>query len=63
MHFLIILKFFKQHILLIICGKRCRQLSKIVAISGPTHFFFAPAHLVNEIDWLCNASVARLLIS
>ena len=39
------------------------MLSEIVVISGHTHFFFAEAHLVNEIDGLCDASVARLLVS
>ena len=34
-----------------------------MAIPGHTDFFFAEDHLVNEIGGLCNASVARLLVS
>ena len=57
------MKFFKQHILLIICSLQCHWLSEIVAIPGHTHLFVAPAHLVNEIGGLCNTLVARLLVS
>ena len=48
---------------MIICSLQCCPLSEIVAIPGHTHLFFAKAHLVNEIGGLCNASVARLLVS
>ena len=47
----------------IICSLQCCRLSEIVAIPGHTRLFFAEAHLVNEIGELCNASVARLLVS
>ena len=46
----------------IICSLQCSRLSEIVAIPGHNHLFFAEAHLVDEIDVLCNASVARLLV-
>ena len=46
----------------IICSLQWCWLSEIVAIPGHTHLFFAEAHLVDEIDGLCNASVASLLV-
>ena len=48
---------------MIICFLQCCLLSEIVAIPGHTHLFFAEAHFVNEIGGLCNASVARLIVS
>ena len=48
---------------MIICSLQCCLLSEIVVIPGHTHFFFAEAHMVNEIGGLCNASMARLLVS
>ena len=47
----------------IICSLQCCRLSEIVAIPSHTYLFFAKDHLVNEIERLCNASVARLLVS
>ena len=47
----------------VICSLQCCGLTEIVTIPGHTHLFFAEAHLVNEIGGLCNASVARLLVS
>ena len=48
---------------LIICSLQHLPVSEIVETPGHTHLFFAPAHLVIEIGGLCNASVARLLVS
>ena len=56
------LEFLRTTYLVIICSLHCCPLSEIVVISSHTHFF-AEAHLVNELDGLCNASVARLLVS
>ena len=47
----------------IICSLQHLPLSEIVETPGYTHLFFAPAHLVIEIGGLCNASVARFLVS
>ena len=39
------------------------QLSEFLPIPGHTHLFFALAYMVTVIGGLCNASVARLLVS